>query len=147
MAYCVSTDVVAEFKSLDIVSAGVPVTTAKVSEFISQADAIINAKVGLKYEVPVAAGATESLKILKQISTWLVANRVKEILRLETGDKKVELLATGNLEKKAFAMLDEIVKGTLKLSDATLATSADGVRSFAVDNDEEHTFKKGEDQW
>jgi hypothetical protein len=144
LAYCTTSDVTNEFKKLTLNDS--TISTAKVTEWISQADAYIDGKVGLKYTTPVS-GATESLKILKQISTWMVAGRVKQALDQDTGDDRLEQITKGDLEKKAKAMLQEIVDGKLLLSDATIRRSGDGVKSFAVDEEEEHTIKKGEDQW
>ncbi len=143
MSYCLEADVLAEFKNLTLNSTNV--SSTNVTEWIAQADAYIDGKVGLKYEVPIAAAA--ALKIVKEIATYLVAARVKRKLDLDGGDSKVIQLTKGDLKKIANEMLQEIIDGKLLLTGATLATSADGVRSFAVDEDEEHTFKKGEDQY
>ncbi len=143
MPYCTPSDVTSEFKKLTLNDS--TVSTAKVTEWISQADAYIDGKIGLKYEVPITA--TEALKIVKQISIWLVAGRVKDVLETATGESSTEQVSRGDLAKMAKALIQEIIEGKLKLSGATLASSSDGVRSFAVDNAEEHTVKKGEDQW
>ena len=143
MAYASTSDVTNEFKSLTLNDASV--SSAKVTEWLAQADAYINAKLGLRYVVPITG--TAALIIVKQIETWLVAGRVKDVLEVQSGSTKADQGTRGDLGKKAEAMLSEIVAGKMKLTDATLATSADGVRSFNVDESEEHTFKKGEDQW
>lgn len=143
MAYCVHGDVTNEFKKLTLNDA--TISQAKVTEWISQADAYIDAKLGLRYETPITG--TEALKICKQISTWIVAGRVKEALDQDTGDDRVDQIMRGDLEKKAKAMLTEIVEGKMILSDATIRRTGDGVKSFVVDEGEEHVMKKGEDQW
>ncbi len=131
MAYCANTDVQAEFKSLTYNSAGV--TSAKVDEWITQADAYINSKVGVKYLVPVTSAASPiSFSVLKMISTWLVADRVKDILYTLTGTPSAD---------------QNSKQGDLKLSDATLVSSSDGVSSFSYENGEEHTFQKNVNQW
>lgn len=143
MSYCTTTDVTNEFRKLALNDE--TVSTTKVTAWITQADAYINGKLGLRYQVPITG--TESLKIVGLIATWLVAGRVKDTLEIQSGSPKAEQSTKGDLGAKAEKMLKEIVAGEMKLSDATLATSADGVRSFNVDESEEHTFKKGEDQW
>lgn len=147
MAYCTNTNVQNETKGLDYASSGAAITSIKVDEFISQADAYIDSRIGLKYSTPVTA--TESLKILKQISTWLVVDRVKDILTTRTGnaqrDQTSEPVVTPGT--KAERMLKDIVAGNILLSDATLRSSSDGVHSFTYDEGEEHTFEKGVDQW
>lgn len=144
MAYCVNTDVQAEFKDIDITSGTAKISSAKIDEFILQADAYINAKIGLRYIVPVTG--TLSLKLLKMLSIWLVASRVSKILQIknsvvenETGEK--------SLEDRALEMIDDISKGKLNLEDATLKSSGAGFSSYAQANNLGYTFKKGEDQW
>jgi hypothetical protein len=52
-----------------------------------------------------------------------------------------------NSAQTAFKMLDKIVAGTLLLSDAVLVDSREGVRSFAVDTNQENQFKLEGDSW
>lgn len=146
MAYCTYTDVQNECKGLDL-NASSAVTSSKITTFITQADAYINSKIGLKYVTPVTG--TEALLVLQMISSWLVVDRVKDILTTRTGnaqrDQTSEPVVTPGM--KAERMLKDIVAGNLLLSDATLNSSSDGVQSHTYTEGEEHTFQKGEDQW
>jgi hypothetical protein len=77
MAYSALSDIQSEFKALTFSASTTPTSTA-VGGFITQADAEIDARVGLKYVTPVTG--TTSLAILQRISTMLVVGRVKKIL-------------------------------------------------------------------
>lgn len=145
MAYCTSADVAAEFKFLTISSSSA-VTTTVVTEFISQADAYLNSRVGLKYIVPITG--TESLKIMKRLSIWFTAARIKDLITVKLGQPIGEQQTReGDLYKMVNDELDLIVKGLLLLSDSTSATTADGVRSFDVDDSQEFEFDRNSDQW
>lgn len=145
MAYCTSAQVTAEFKDLPV-TVNSSITEAKIDRFIEEADAEIDGQLGLKFETPIA-GAT-ALIIMRKISILLVTARIKEILQVKTAVEDVNQDGrAGSLRKQAQAMIDKILKGTLALPGATLLSTAGGVRSFAVDEDLEHTFKKGESQW
>lgn len=143
--YCESSHISGEFKGITF-SASTAVTSTQVERFIEEADAEIDAKVGLKYVTPVTG--TESLKVLRSISIAIVASRVRAILEVKTADSRTEqAVRGGDPAKVAREKLDQIVKGTLLLSDASLRSSGQGMRSFNSDNAEEHTFKKNRDQW
>lgn len=149
MAYATYTDVASEFKDITF-SSTTKVTDSEVTEFISQAEAHINGVVSKRYTVPVVlASAPISFAVLKQISIYMVADRVREILQVK--QIGVEELKQGarppNGRKEALAMLRDIVDGNIRLYDATLATAHDGVKSFNVDEDIEHFFDATIDQW
>lgn len=144
MAYSTVEEVSSEFKDVTF-STTTSVTTADVTRFIAEADAEIDARVGLVYVTPIEA--TAALKVLKLISVGLVANRIKSILAVKTGSDKAD-----QGEKKSGdpfrAMLREIVEGTMALQGATKNVAGDGVKSYSSSSVcEAHTFKKGEAQW
>lgn len=146
MAYAVVADVEREYKTIDFAAAGSQVSTADVTTFITEADAEIDSKIGLKYVTPVASGG--GLVTLRQISVWLVKDRLEPILNVKTGIAKTEQGSEEEtLREKAIKMLDEIAAGTRLLAGATLKSSHDGVKSFAVDEGLDFTFKKGTAQW
>jgi hypothetical protein len=145
MAYSTVSNIQDEFKSVTFSASSTPTDTA-VGRFITEADAEIDARIGLRYDTPVTGA--NSIIILRQISIGLVAQRVKDILRITTGSASAEQLHRDrDLAKEARKKLDDIVDGKLLLSDATAASSGQGVYSFNVANEEEHTFEKGVDQW
>ena len=77
MAYSTYSDIQSEFRDLEL-SSSTKITQAEVTEFISQADQYIDSKLSKKYITPITA--INSLPIVKQISIWLTAGRVWNIL-------------------------------------------------------------------
>lgn len=148
MAYALLADIQNEFKSVVFSSASSPTDTA-VSAFIDQEEAKINARVGLKYVVPVNPTSSPlSTLILRAISTHLVSAKIKEILKVKAADPKADQEARGGDPKKhAMNTIEKIVSGEMPLPDAVLVSSSDGVRSFVVDNGETQVFTKDDDQW
>lgn len=144
MAYSTNSDVRLEFKAMTLNSSTSSILDTTVDGFIAQADALINSKIGLKYVVPVTGA--ESLKILKTISIYLVADRMAKILQVKTITEENQT-AEKSLRDIAMEMIKDIIDGILLLSDATLKSSGHGFNSFAVDNDLDYTFKKATDQW
>lgn len=146
MAYATRDQIAAEFKDISFTSS-TPVSDTQVDDFISRVEAMVNAKVGQRYETPVTG--TESVKILREIVVNLVADKVRDIVEVKSVPKEdLEQGArqrTGTLEAKR--MLKQIVEHELPLPDATLISNKDGHRSFAVDNDLELTYKRNTDQW
>lgn len=148
MAYCLNTDVQAEFKNLNYVSSG-GITSGEVDTWIGETDAYINARISLKYSTPIT-NATDLL-IMKTISVWLTADRVKKRLTTLTGVKGEQ--SSEPEEGWAVAAekrLEAIVTGMLPLANSTLTRSNDGVDSYSYSQAEETeapVFSKGVDQW
>lgn len=144
MAYCTVEEVQAEFKSLQLDGGGVLSSTV-LGQWIDQADAYINGKVGLKYQVPVSG--TESVKICKSMSIMLVTERVKGKLRVKTGKPEDEQNGLTSAKKTVETMLADIIANKLLLSDATLLNSSNGASDYNSSHDVEHQFKINRDQW
>ncbi len=145
MPYTTVAAVQAEFKKLTI-SATTNLTDTEVNEFISQHDAIIDARLGGRFVTPITG--TEALKIVKLISTGLTVCRVQDVLHVRTGSQKTDKdLIRPKVCKNAEMLLEGIVSGKVKLGDATLITGGDGFNSGNVDNSVEPFFERGVDQW
>lgn len=144
MPYSTYTDVASEFKDIDFTSVNSKVLSTEVTEFISQADSLIDAAISNKYEVPVTG--TASLKLLKMISILLVRDRILEIIAAKTGNDETSQDPTKKYLISPKDMLKSISKGDMKLVDAVVI-SGGGVSSFNVDHSIKHVFKKGVDQW
>ncbi len=148
MAYCVNTDVKAEFKNLVYQSSG-GITSGEVDTWITETDAYINGRIGLKYSTPVTG--TQGVLILKTVSIWLVAHRVKNRLMTLTGTKGEQSSEpVEGYDVAAEKRLEMIVTGMLPLSDATLARSNDGVDSYSYSQSEDTEapiFHRGVDEW
>lgn len=143
MAYSELADIEAEFKGIEF-TLDSPVTDNEVDDFIDQSDAFIDAKIGLKYVVPITG--TSSLLILKTISVWLTADRISQILEVKTQTEE-NSTAGKSLREMALEMLKEIVDETLLLSDATLLSTSAGFGSYASDYSIKKKFHRSSDEW
>lgn len=151
MAYSTAAQVASEFKSITF-SSSTSVTDTEVDRFIDEADEVINSRIGLKYSLVDDITLVDNplaFPILRQISIWLVADRLREIMQVkDIGDDRIKQGARApNSAARAEKMLDAIAKGTLLLRDVDLNTTHDGFKSFATDEGLEHQFKKDVDQW
>lgn len=143
MAYSTNLDVTDEFKNID--TSG-KITTVKIDEWITQADAYINAKVGLIYVTPVTGNAG-SLSILKEISIGFVAQRIAFILETKSVTPRGDQSIPKNLIEQSEKRLQMIVNRELLLFGATERSTHAGVKSFTSENTVNRVFKQGTDQW
>lgn len=126
MAYTTTSDIQAEFKSLDL-STSTALTTAKVSEFIVQQEAALNASISKKFATPVTTSA-DALSIMKMIATLMVKARCLDMLQVKTGDQKTDQGVTGDtLRKQAQEYITAILDGSMNLPGATLSETGGGV--------------------
>lgn len=149
MPYATSTDISSEFKGIDFGSA-TTVTAAEVAQFIEQEEAVINAAVSNRYEIPITG--TGSLKILKSISIAYVAWRVAEILNLKKDVPFPEKFVPQTLNKGAkFKLAKErlmaIRDGGMILPDAVELPGGHGVSSYNSDNNICPVFERDKEQW
>lgn len=145
MAYAADTDIQAEFKSITF-SGNASVSTADVTEFISQEEAALNAAVSTVYATPITS--TNGVKIMKLMTTLMVKARIMDILPVKTGNADVE---QGNpadaLRERVGDMLKRILNKTLLLADATLSETSGGVKDYNSSNDIEQKWQRDVDQW
>lgn len=149
MPYSSVAQIQGEFRSLSIGSS-TAITTAETEEFIAEADALIDSKVGLRYLVPISSvNSPKSFLIMRMISRKLVSYRIKDILEVKgSAEPQTNQVVRGDLSRKdLLQMLEDIAKGKMILEDATVASTSQGLSSFAVENCEEQFFKKNTDQW
>lgn len=144
MAYCTNANVASEFKDITFSSSTI-VTDTEVDAFIAQVDAMIDGKLGNKYTVPITGSG--ALLIVKMISIYLTAYRVQSILELKTGETDKETSARNKNKDSAEKMLEDIFSGKMKLTDATLSTSHDGVKGYTYSNDIEAAASVTTDMW
>ena len=153
MEYATALLVQKEFKSLQFSASGLAETT--VDEWIIEESEYINARIALKYQVPILVGTSPlSFKVLQQICIWLVTKRIQETLEVKTTvPEGQQIVVGGDKRTLAEARLDKILDGTLVLTDAISSGSEQGVSSFSVDSNVKHVFQKGDprfgvnDQW
>lgn len=145
MAYSTVEQVAAEFKGITFTDTS-SITITEVERFISEADAVIDGRLGQTFVVPISG--TISLLIVQNISIWLVAQRVKDIQSLKTGNAPTNQIERENrLDAKAMKMLDDILNEDILLPDATLIKSTGTVSASNVTNNVERIFKRDDVQW
>lgn len=147
MSYCTYTDVQADFKSISFTSVSL-VTSSAVTQFILEADALINTYVGSRYRVPVT-GAT-SLALMSLFSRTLVADRVRGILanKQQTNtDANQQVKSDGFSVKNVMQSLNDIKDGIAFLSDATLLLDSAGFYSNNSARNVQPRMHKNRRQW
>lgn len=151
--YSTLAKVQSEFKSITFTNSQADsptaVTTQHVYSYLADADAEINSRLSVKYTTPISG--TESLVVMAMIETWLVKHRILERIKVHTGDDKTSQTGTQTYRKMAMDLINEIVSGKVLLTDATLKTTADGVRSYNHDNADDtataNIFQRSVEQW
>lgn len=147
MAYATTAEIQADFKDTTFDSTS-NVKDTEVTQFIVEADALINSYVGARYIVPVAAG--EGLQMLKLFSRCLVTARIKKILEVKQ-DKNTD--ANQNVVGVLFSpsqvmkLLESIRDDKLELIGATPLTSSSGFYNNNVANNICPVIKKDLKQW
>lgn len=148
MAYAVVADVASEFKDIEFAS-GTTVTDTEVTEFITQAEALINSFVAKRYQLPITlVDNPDSFSILKWCSVTLVAERVRAIMEVkETAEEVTQGGRRKTPADKVKDKLKAISVGDIELHDADKISSGSGVGSFSAACDDPFTFERGKDQW
>jgi hypothetical protein len=149
MAYATSSDIAAQFKNITF-GAGKAITDTEVDSFIEQEEAVINATISNRYEVPTTG--TEAVKILKNISVAYVAFRVATILNLKKDVPIPEkfapqILNEGAKYKEAKEQLKAIQSGKIILRDAVALTTEQGVKSYNAVNSISSLWERDTKQW
>ena len=148
MAYCTADQVADEFNGIGSFSASTQPTSSTVERWIAEADQVIDAKVGLRYEVPLnSSDHPNAIIIIRNIAIMLVSARVRRRLNRSGPSGETAKTFTQETDSKAMKMLDQIAEGKVSLPELTPKNPKLGIGSFAVDNSEEYTFKKNVDQW
>lgn len=149
MAYTDPTEVQSDFKSIDFTVAGANVNTASVTQFISEADSLINAYVGTVYQTPVTQTG-EGLTLLKLLSRSLVTARIKKIMEVKTdkpGDATQGVVGVLLSPAAVMKILTDIQTKTLALAGAATLISGGGFASANQDNSVCPVARKDERQW
>jgi len=149
MAYASASDVASEFKNITF-DANSAVTETEVNAFIEEEEAIINATISNRYEVPVIG--TEAVKVMKSISIAYVAYRVAKIINLKKDvpipkEMVSQVLNEGSAFKKAEKQLMAIQSGKIVLNDAVARSTGQGVESFNATNSILPLWTRDTKQW
>jgi len=149
MGYCETADVKSDFKKITFDSESA-VTPAKLTEWITQESNYIDARVGLRYVVPIDKTTyPEAFSLLKRIAIFRVSERVRSVLEVKTGttQKDSDEKAEKNFVRTPNDDLELIVKGLLLLKGVPLISASAGVNSFNVDQCVPHVFDVRKQQW
>lgn len=148
MAYTTTAEIQLDIKGM-VFSSTTIVTDTAVTGFIAEADALINAHVGKRYDTPVT-GSGEGLTLLKLCSRSLVSARVKGIMAVKqdkSQDANQAVVSTSLSPTAVMKILCDIKDGVLNLDGATPKESDYGFKNNNVTNLVCPVIKKDEPQW
>lgn len=149
MAYAVFGDIESEFKNTTF-DADSALTDTEVTAFIEQEEAVINAVISNRYEIPITG--TEAVQVMKSISIAYVAYRVAKILNLKKDlpipkEMISQTLNEGSVFFKAKKQLEAIQSGKIVLNDAVALSAGQGVKSYNSENSIGSLWKRDTKQW
>jgi hypothetical protein len=147
MAYTTYTEVQADFKDMTFGATG-NVLATDVTQFIVEADALINSYVGARFTVPVTTG--EGLQLLKLCSRSLVTARIKKILEVKqakSDDANQNVVGVSLSPSAVMKILENIRDGKISLEGASALISNSGFYSKNAAEDIEPVFEKDSKQW
>jgi hypothetical protein len=128
MAYTTEALIESEFKSVDF-GASTAITSSDITEFISQEESLLNARLSGRYVMPTTG--TEAVKIMRRLSTMMIKARVLDILEVKTGDTTPDQGMPGDgLRKQVDDIVKMILEGDMDLVDATLSEASEGVSDY-----------------
>lgn len=147
MSYCSSAEIEADFKDITFTTTTL-VKAADVTQFIVEADALINSYIGMKYVVPVSGGM-EALALLKLYSRTIVSERIKGLMEVKQakntdGNQNVR---TGLSVRDVLKLLADIRDSKTELIDAVKLTPSGLFYSNNYANSEEPIMLKNTKQW
>lgn len=149
MAYAVVSDIESEFKNTTF-TAGDSVTDTEVTQFIAEEEAVINATIANRYEVPITG--TEALLVIKKITIKYVAYRIAGILNLKKAvpipkEMISQEINEGTAYREAQKMLMAIKDGKIILNDAVARSTVQGIVSYNATNSICPIWEKETQQW
>lgn len=147
MGYCTVADVASEFKSIAFTSSSL-VTDAAVNSMIDEASALIDSKIGTRYQVPLSD--TISLNLVRLFAKTLVAERVRGILGVKQStntDANQNEKGVGFKSSDVMSALQDIMNGVMPLNGATLLLSNAGFESNNYQSGVQAHFHKDRKQW
>ena len=151
MAYATVAEIESEFKKVSFSGSSL-ITSTEISDFLDQTDAIIDTKLGLRYETPITGA--KSLLVMKKIEIDFVAYRVAKILEIKKNipvpdANIVTEITEGTAFKISQDLLENLQKGLVILPDAVKTSTDGGMKSYTTTDDTnlEPVFDVEEQQW
>lgn len=147
MAYTTKDEIQADFKDTTFDSTS-NVKDTEVTQFIVEADSLINSYVSAKYVVPVTAG--EGLQTLKLFSRCLVTARIKKLLEVKqekNSDANQNVVGVFLSPTQIIKMLENIRDDKMPLVGATPVSTRGGFYNKNVADDISPVINKDEKQW
>ena len=152
MSYATVDEVKSMFRNFTSTS-NPAVTDAEITAFLDNTTAMIDAKIGTLYQMPITVGVNpESFKILKQIQMFKVACIIDDILNSYSEADKKPMWC-----KKAEALMKALVpprengcrqcEPTMKLPDAVYEGTDTQRNRISIGATTGTVFKKGADNW
>ena len=149
MAYSEVSDIESEFKNITFDSNSA-IEESEVNLFIAQEDAVIDATISNRYEVPITG--SNAIVVMRKISIAYVAYRVAKILNLkkdipipkEMISQSINEASTFRVAKKN---LEDIQSGKIVLNDAVARSSEQGVKSYNASNSIGPLWERDTKQW
>lgn len=148
MAYATAAEIQTDFKNIDFSQSNASVVTATVTQFIAEADALINAYVGSRYAIPITAEG--GLSLMKLLSRSLVVARIKallEVKRATNTDGVQNVVTTFLTPTQVMKILADIRDDNLNVDGATQLVTNSGFYSQNVNDSVESVIKKDTKQW
>lgn len=150
MSYCEQSDIEADFKNIvfDDESA---VTDEQLDAWIEQESAYIDARVALRYVVPVVESTfPKAFLLLKRICIFRVSERVRNKIEVKSNVSQAlesEEKYSKNRVRTFNDDLDLIAKGLLVLEGVPTLPNGSGISSFNTDSGYCHQFDVSKQQW
>lgn len=145
-SYASVQNVADEFKNISFSSTTHPTDTA-VDRFITESESYVNARLKVKYQLPITD--PDAVNLLRLITLGFVVARVREIQRVQTGNPGTSQDVRGGADpvKMANDLLDQIITDKITLPNSTPYRSSDGVVSYNFDTPVSPFFRKDTQQW
>jgi len=147
MSYCAYTDVQSDFKNIQFTGTSL-VTSSAVTQFITEASALIDSYVGSRYVTPITG--TMSLALMSLFCRTLVADRIRGIMANKqqvATDANQQVKSDGFATKDVMKALADLKDGVSTLSDAVLLNQNASFYSNNNQNGVNPRFNKNRRQW
>lgn len=147
MSYCTFTDVQSDFKNTQFTASSL-VTSGAVTQFITEASALIDSYVGSRYVTPITG--TMSLALMSLFCRTLVSDRVRGIMANKqqvATDANQQVKSDGFSAKDVMKALNDLKDGVSTLTDAVLLNQNASFFSNNNSNGVNPRFNKQRRQW